>query len=77
MSGKQAREKSHTSAGSKASTSGASAGPRSLQKSASTHDEPEQSKRFLEAANDAGADETVKGAERAFMAVVKPQKAHK
>jgi hypothetical protein len=37
-------------------------------------DDPEQSKRFLEAAEEAGADETEKGAERAFKAVVKPRK---
>jgi hypothetical protein len=38
-------------------------------------DDPEHSKRFLEAAREAGADETPKGAERAFKAVVKPRKA--
>jgi hypothetical protein len=37
-------------------------------------DDPEQSKRFLEAAREAGADDTAKGAERAFKAVVKPRK---
>jgi hypothetical protein len=37
-------------------------------------DDPEQSKRFLEAAREAGADETEKGAERAFKAVAKPRK---
>jgi hypothetical protein len=37
-------------------------------------DDPEQSKRFLEAAREAGADETEKGAGRAFKAVVKPRK---
>jgi hypothetical protein len=37
-------------------------------------DDPEQSKRFLEAAKESGADETEKGAERAFKAVVKPRK---
>lgn len=36
-------------------------------------DDPEQSKRFLEAAREAGADETEKGAEKAFKAVVKPR----
>ena len=40
-----------------------------------TPDDPEQSKRFLEAAKEAGADETEKGADRAFKAVVKPRKA--
>jgi hypothetical protein len=38
------------------------------------HDDPEQSKRFLEAAKAASADETEKGAGRAFKAVVKPRK---
>lgn len=37
-------------------------------------DDPEQSKRFLEAAKEAEADETDKGAEKAFKAVVKPRK---
>jgi hypothetical protein len=37
-------------------------------------DDPEQSKRFLEAAKEAEADETKEGAERAFKAVVKPPK---
>jgi hypothetical protein len=37
-------------------------------------DDPEQSKRFLEAAKEAGADETEKGAERAFKAVVRARK---
>jgi hypothetical protein len=37
-------------------------------------DDPEQSKRFLEAAKAAGADETEKGAARAFKTVVKPRK---
>jgi hypothetical protein len=40
-------------------------------------DDPEQSKRFLEAAREAGANETEKGAERAFKAVVKPRKTTK
>jgi hypothetical protein len=39
-------------------------------------DDPEQSKRFLEAAKAAGADETEKGAQRAFKGVVKPRKAN-
>jgi hypothetical protein len=38
-------------------------------------DDPEQYKRFLEAAKEAGADETAKGADKAFKAVVKPTKA--
>lgn len=37
-------------------------------------DDPEQSKRFIEAAREAGADETEKGAERAFKAVAKPKR---
>jgi hypothetical protein len=40
-------------------------------------DDPEQSKRFLEAAKAAGADETEKGADRAFKAVAKPRKPSK
>ncbi len=38
------------------------------------HDDPEQSKRFLEAAKATGADETEKGAAKAFKAVVKARK---
>ena len=38
-------------------------------------DDPEQSKRFLEGAKAAEADETAKGADKAFKAVVKPRKA--
>lgn len=41
------------------------------------HDDPEQSKRFIEAAKAAGADETEKGAERAFKAAAKPRKPQK
>jgi hypothetical protein len=37
-------------------------------------DDPEQYKRFLEAAEAAGADKTKEGADRAFKAVVKPRK---
>lgn len=37
-------------------------------------DDPEQYKRFLEAAKEAEADETAKGADRAFRTVVKPRK---
>lgn len=37
-------------------------------------DDPEQSKRFIEAAKAAGADETETAAARAFKAVVKPRK---
>lgn len=38
-------------------------------------DDPEQSKRFLEAAKEAEADETEKGADKAFKAIiVKPSK---
>jgi hypothetical protein len=35
-------------------------------------DDPEQSKRFIEAARDVGADETEKGADRVFKKVIKP-----
>jgi hypothetical protein len=35
-------------------------------------DDPEQSKRFIDAAKEAGADETEPGADRAFKKVVKP-----
>ncbi len=37
-------------------------------------DDPEQSKRFLEAAKEAESDETEKGAEKAFKTVAKPPK---
>lgn len=37
-------------------------------------DDPEQYKRFLEAAKKAEADETEKGADKAFMKVAKPTK---
>jgi hypothetical protein len=37
-------------------------------------DDAEQSRRFVEAAKAAEADETPKGAEKAFKAVVKPRK---
>jgi hypothetical protein len=40
-------------------------------------DDPEQYKRFLEAAEEAGADKSAKEADRAFKAVVKPRKAAK
>ncbi|TWC05586.1 hypothetical protein FBZ93_103606 [Bradyrhizobium macuxiense] len=36
-------------------------------------DDPEQSKRFLEAAKEAEADETEKGADKAFNKVAKPK----
>jgi hypothetical protein len=39
------------------------------------HDDPEQSRRFLEAAREAGADESEEGAARAFKKVAKPPKA--
>jgi hypothetical protein len=44
-------------------------------KSKSKPDDREQSKRFLEAAREAEADETAKGGEKAFEAVMKPRKA--
>lgn len=34
-------------------------------------DDPEQSKRFIDAAREAGADETEEGAERAFMKIAR------
>jgi len=37
-------------------------------------DDPEQYERFLEAAEEAGATKTVKEADKAFRAVVKPRK---
>jgi hypothetical protein len=37
-------------------------------------DDPEQSKRFIEAAKEAGADESEAGADRAFKKVAKPEK---
>lgn len=40
-------------------------------------DDPEQYRRFLEAAKEAEADETAKGADKAFKAVVKPRKPQK
>jgi hypothetical protein len=43
-------------------------------KTETRQDDPEQSKRFLEAAKAAEADETPKGADKAFKAVVKPCK---
>ncbi len=54
-------------------TSSASSPKRSA-KTKAQQDDPEQSKRFLEAAKAAGADETEKGAGRAFKAVVKPRR---
>ncbi|ABQ39766.1 putative exported protein of unknown function (plasmid) [Bradyrhizobium sp. BTAi1] len=73
MSAKRTREKSHMSAASKASASGVSTAG-ILRRS---RYDPEQSKRFLEAAKAHGADETPKGAEKAFKAVVKPRKSAK
>lgn len=40
-------------------------------------DDPEQSKRFIEAARDAEADETEEGAERAFTKIVPRSKTSK
>jgi hypothetical protein len=39
-----------------------------------TADDPEQYKRFLEAAKKAGADESEEGADRAFKKIVPPKK---
>jgi hypothetical protein len=36
-------------------------------------DDPEQSKRFIDAAKEAEADETKEGADRAFKRIVKPK----
>ena len=47
-----------------------SAGTKSSGSSSSKPDDPEQSKRFIEAAKEAEADETEKGAEKAFRKVV-------
>jgi hypothetical protein len=40
-------------------------------------DDPEQYKRFLEATKEAEADETAKGADKAFRSVVKPRPSKK
>jgi hypothetical protein len=49
--------------------------PKTKQPGPTTHqDDPEQYKRFLEAAKEAEADETAKGADKAFRSVVKPRK---
>jgi hypothetical protein len=40
-------------------------------------DDPEQSKRFIDAAKESGADETEAGADRAFKKVASKPKAHK
>lgn len=37
------------------------------------HDDPEQSKRFIDAAKEAEADETEGGADRAFSKIAKPR----
>lgn len=42
-----------------------------------TTDDPEQSKRFIDAAKEAEADETEKGADRAFKKVIQPPKGAK
>jgi len=41
---------------------------------AQDHDDPAQTKRFLDAAREAEADETEEGARRAFKTVVEPKK---
>jgi hypothetical protein len=46
-------------------------------KASQQQDDPEQSKRILDAAREAEADETANGEERAFKAVVKPRKGDK
>lgn len=45
---------------------------RKAAKAKPTQDDPEQSKRFIEAAKKAGADESKEGAQKAFKTVVKP-----
>ena len=55
----------------------ASSKPDKRSKESPAQDDPEQSKRFLEAARVAGATETEKEAGRAFKAVVKPRKPQK
>ena len=42
-----------------------------------TADDPEQSKRFIDAAREAEADESEKGADRAFKKIVHPKKPDK
>lgn len=48
-----------------------------LSKPSHKRDDPDQSRRFLEAARKAEADETERGAARAFKAVVKKRKPRK
>ena len=45
-----------------------------IEKSKHKPDDPDQSKRFIEAAKKSEADETEKGADRAFKNVVQPHK---
>jgi hypothetical protein len=45
---------------------------RRMAKQQRTHDDPKQSKRFIEAAREAEADETKRGADRAFVRLTKP-----
>lgn len=44
----------------------------SREKDQPKHDDPEQSKRFVDTAREIGVDETEKGADRAFKRVTKP-----
>ena len=48
--------------------------PTTKRQTESKTDDPEQYKRFLEAAKEAEADETAKGADKAFKAVVPAKK---
>lgn len=41
------------------------------------HDDPEQSKRFIDTAREIGADETEKGADKAFKKVVSSARANR
>jgi hypothetical protein len=52
----------------------ASSKPTKRPKGTAAPDDPEQYQRFLEAAKEAGADETKQGADKAFKSVVKPRK---
>ena len=74
MNAKRARDASHMSAASKASKSVALTVRSSSPKSVSTLDDPKQSKRFLEAARQAEADETQEGADRAFRLAANPSR---
>lgn len=48
--------------------------PKKRQRTTEGPDDPEQSKRFIDAAKDVGVDESEAGADRAFKKVAKPVK---